>query len=104
MHLDDMKLSQPVISPVLDLSRVKKEAPKIGAMMAIAPISPIASTDHAAAIATQQTALTAGPITPETSINFEQNNYSPDPLSNIEIYRQTNNQLSRLKGFVVAVA
>jgi len=28
---------------------------------------------------------------------FEQNNYSPESLSEIEIYRQTKNQLSQLK-------
>lgn len=36
---------------------------------------------------------------PPTTINqFTQNNYSPKPLNRIEIYRQTQNQLSSLKG------
>ena len=32
----------------------------------------------------------------EKSYTFVQNNYSPKALSTVEIYRQTNNQLSRL--------
>ena len=31
---------------------------------------------------------------------FTQNNYSPKPLSRLEIYRQTKNQFSALKGLV----
>lgn len=34
------------------------------------------------------------------SYSFVQNNYSPKPLSRIEIYRQTKNQFSALKGLV----
>ena len=37
-----------------------------------------------------------------TSVKFEQNNYSPEALTEIEIYRQTKNQLSQLKS-VLAV-
>ena len=33
---------------------------------------------------------------------FTQNNYSPKALSRIEIYRQTKNQFSTLKGLVEA--
>jgi hypothetical protein len=97
--LDNMKLTQPVIAPVLDLSRVKKEAPKIGDMMAIDPLLPIASTAHAAAIAklTPKSVVLTGAQVPTTSVKFEQHNHSPDPLSNIEIYRQTNNQISQIK-------
>lgn len=32
--------------------------------------------------------------------NFTQNNYSPKALSRIDIYRQTKNQFSALKGLV----
>ena len=31
---------------------------------------------------------------------FTQNNYSPKPLSRLEIYRQTKNQFSAMKGLV----
>lgn len=37
---------------------------------------------------------------PVTTYQFTQNNYSPKSLSRIEIYRQTQNQLSTLKGMV----
>ena len=33
----------------------------------------------------------------EVSFRFEQNNYSPEALSDLEIYRQTRNQLSQVK-------
>ena len=36
------------------------------------------------------------------TFSFVQNNYSPKPLSRIEIYRQTKNQISTMKGLVEA--
>lgn len=41
-------------------------------------------------------------ITPTSgnNYNFTQNNYSPKALSRIDIYRQTKNQFSALKGLV----
>jgi hypothetical protein len=53
-------------------------------------------SSQTAALAVAPIASTAAP----TSVTFEQNNYSPDPLSNIEIYRQTNNQISRIKTLI----
>ena len=46
-----------------------------------------------AAAQAEQTAAAPG----GTSVKFEQNNYSPEALTEIEIYRQTKNQLSQLK-------
>ena len=40
----------------------------------------------------------------ETSVSFTQNNYSPKALSRIDIYRQTKNQVSMMKGVVAANA
>jgi hypothetical protein len=37
-------------------------------------------------------------VTVNNNYNMEQNNYSPRALSNIDIYRQTKNQMSALKG------
>ena len=39
-----------------------------------------------------------GGATAQPSTTFIQNNYSPKHLSSIDIYRQTRNQLSSLKG------
>jgi hypothetical protein len=66
-------------------------------------ITAATSFDQATVISDQTAALTTSTIVPAvapTTVKFEQNNYSPDPLSNIEIYRQTNNQLSRIKTLV----
>jgi tape measure domain-containing protein len=90
----------PVISPVLDLANVEQEAGKLGEMLPTPTLTAATSVDQATRISDQQAALealVAAPVVPTQTFSFEQNNYSPDPLSNIEIYRQTNNQMSRLK-------
>ena len=38
----------------------------------------------------------------EPNIQFVQNNYSPKALSRFDIYRQTKNQLSMLKGLMTS--
>jgi phage-related protein len=94
--------TNPVITPVLDLSNVRQSASQLGDILKV-PLVAATSTDQASAIFDQTQAAAAvsaiqAPVA--TTFNFEQKNYSPDPLSNIEIYRQTNNQLSRLKSLV----
>jgi hypothetical protein len=93
---------EPTITPVLDLSQVQKDADKLGDLTNVVPITAAASYGQASAIsdeqlaaqkvAAEQAAAATGP-----AFNFEQNNYSPESLSNIEIYRQTNNQLGSIK-------
>ena len=93
----------PVISPVLDLSNVKKEAGKLGDMIPTPTVTAATSFDQAARISDQKAALEAisvAQVVPSTTVTLNQNNYSPDPLSNIELYRQTNNQLARVKSLV----
>lgn len=91
----------PVISPVLDLSAVEKEAERLVDLTKVPPVAADASLAQAAAISEEKTesdtaraeeAAQAGP-----TLSFEQNNYSPESLSDIEIYRQTKNQLSQAK-------
>jgi tape measure domain-containing protein len=95
--------STPVITPVLDLANVKKNASQLSDIVAIPPLATTLSTDQATAMAAlfnqQKAADTNVPLQPlpERVVHFEQNNYSPDPLSNIEIYRQTNNQIAQIK-------
>jgi hypothetical protein len=99
--LDGVMDLDPVIAPILDLSAVHKEADKLAYLSDIKPIVAAASLDQASAISLEKTALDtaqaaevaqAGP-----SFQFEQNNYSPEALSDVEIYRKTNNQLSQVK-------
>jgi len=96
--LDGIVDVQPTITPVLDLSGVHREAKKMPDLSNVVPITAAASYGQAAVISQQQQAAQtdqaaqaaqAGP-----TFRFEQNNYSPESLSDIEIYRKTNNQLS----------
>jgi hypothetical protein len=99
--LDGIVDAQPVITPVLDLSSVHKEAqnmPDLGAN--VVPITAAASFNQASSISQSQQAVeTAQPETAQAGavLHFEQNNYSPESLTPIEVYRQTNNQLANAK-------
>jgi tape measure domain-containing protein len=93
----------PVIAPILDLSQVKSEAGKLSGLLPTPTIAAATSFDQAARISDQKStldAVAADQVVPGTTVTLNQNNYSPDPLSNIELYRQTNNQLTRLKSLV----
>ena len=93
---------QPVITPVLDLSSVKKNAGQIGAMLGNRPISIDSAYSKAAAIANARLAAQEVTDTPVAeaprAVTFNQYNNSPKALSSAQIYRQTKNQLSVAKG------
>lgn len=89
---------QPTIRPVLDLSEVRSGADRLTAIL---------SRSQAMKISSSMNRETTGEIqngdgTPSVgnSYSFVQNNYSPKALSRIDIYRQTKNQFSALKGLV----
>lgn len=92
---------QPVITPKLDLSTVKKSSGQIGSLLAGQPVSVDAAFAKAKAISTEKassaevSSMAAAPVS--KTVNYTQNNYSPKALSPAEIYRQTNNQLSKAK-------
>lgn len=93
---------RPTITPVLDLSAVKKNAGRLGTMLSTRPISVDSAYSKAVAVynarmASQEVSdIQAAEVT--RSVTFNQYNNSPKALSSAEIYRQTNNQLSRAKG------
>lgn len=92
--------ANPVITPVLDLTQVRSQSEELAALTQVAPTTAGVSTDQASAISSAQTAaqVEQANIPPGgTSVKFEQNNYSPEALSEIEIYRQTKNSLSQIK-------
>lgn len=89
---------QPTIRPVLDLSEVRSGAGRLTAIL---------SRSQAMKISSSMNRETTGEIqngdgTPSVgnSYSFVQNNYSPKALPRIDIYRQTKNQFSALKGLV----
>ncbi len=84
----------PTITPVLDLTQVKQEAKKLGDISNVTPLR------IAAEISSVRQAQLDTDVDPETGakvFKFEQNLYSPEALSEAEIYRQTSNQLSQAK-------
>ena len=90
----------PVITPILDLTQVRAQAGELGALTQVTPITAAASYGQASLISSAQLASQTDQevVAPgATSVKFEQNNYSPEALTEIEIYRQTKNQLSQLK-------
>ncbi len=100
--LDGLMDMDPVITPVLDLTNVQAEAKKLAGLTNVTPITAAASYDQAASISAAQEAAQTVSITSNeppspTEIKFEQNNYSPEALSTLDIYRRTNNQLSQAK-------
>jgi hypothetical protein len=93
--------AQPVITPVLDLTNVKREAGKVDGLLTPTPITAGSSWRQATAISAEDRARQDQRLAEESrlgsTINFEQNNYSPKALSDVEIYRRTKNQLSQTK-------
>ena len=90
----------PVITPVLDLSDVQEKAKKMADLYSASEIAAGASYGQAVAISqSQRAAQEAAPAETQSvqEIKFEQNNYSPESLSETEIYRLTNNQLSQAR-------
>jgi hypothetical protein len=102
--------AQPTIKPVLDLSDVKSGAGLISSLLTTSSIAVGTSYNAASSIAVdtrtaQQVATETTPVatTPVTnSLTFVQNNTSPTALSSADIYRQTKNQLSVVKGALVS--
>lgn len=93
--------TRPVITPVLDLSGIKENAGQINGILNGNPISVSSSYAKARTIADAQLAARTSAASDQaagSSFNYTQNNYSPKALSQAEIYRQTNNQLSKVKG------
>ena len=92
----------PVISPVLDLTNLKESTRKIGSMFPGQSLSLASSVGIGRVSSTSSLDAQNGAATQQ--INFTQNNYSPKALSRVEIYRQTKNQISMMKGVTTANA
>lgn len=89
----------PVISPVLDLNQVQREARKLAGLTNVTPITAATSYRGAAAIdlIPSDSSDISGGADGAKVFKFEQNIHSPTALSEAEIYRQTHNQLSQAK-------
>lgn len=91
-----------IIRPVLDLTDVKKDANQIGSMLTPAPLkldtSSAKARDASAGYSANRAAQQAVSESSTTSFEYTQINNSPKALPRAEIYRQTKNQLSTVKG------
>lgn len=93
----------PVITPILDLTSVRDRAKELAELTKDVPLTAAASFGQASIISSERVAAQGEEpaATPAgTSVTFEQNNYSPEALTEIEIYRNTRNQLSQLKSIL----
>ena len=98
---------QPTIAPVVDLTNVQNGAKKMRGILTRGISTSFsynkalnASTTNVPDALRNSTDRTS---TVSNSYNFTQNNYSPKALSRKEIYRQTRNQFSALKGAVSGI-
>ena len=94
---DDIDMN-PTITPVLDLSQITNDANKLSSMLntdasysAAARVSGQLQSNRQVADVSTIPEETTAPV----QVNFTQNNTSPKALSDVEIYRQTNNLLNR---------
>lgn len=97
--LTDMDVMSPTITPVLDLSRVQREASKLGGMIGLAPMSPDAPYVRGAELAhvsVNEADANVGVAAPSVT-TFIQNNHSPKALSTADIYRGTKSQIAMAK-------
>ena len=94
----------PTISPVLDLTQVKKDAGEIADILKMPEFNVDGSLNSAKNAGSGFEENRSGGDTPDDgtssggdTYNYTQNNNSPKALDDIEIYRQTKNLISRTK-------
>lgn len=91
--------TQPTIRPILDLSDIESGSRMLGSMLNNDIVNlgediKLRNVKFEGSSENNQNGVNGN----EQSLTFVQNNYSPKHLSSIDIYRQTRNQLSSLKG------
>lgn len=98
-YAEDSMEIHPVISPVLDLTSLRQNANTINTLF---PSQSLALASAIGVGRSSQSSTENNDAMPVAGaqINFTQNNYSPKALSRIDIYRQTKNQISMMKGVV----
>jgi hypothetical protein len=98
--LSDLDEFNPVITPVLDLTNIQREALALGSMFGVVPIG-VSSFAQAGVIAEEDRVRRYEPETeepaPPQEITFEQNIYSPTALRTADIYKATRSQIAMAK-------
>lgn len=99
----------PTIRPVLDLSDIQKNGKNLGDLLAVDNLQIGSVHNKASRVArgmfkdVPKTNDLAPGDSPNTPLSFVQNNYSPKALSRIDIYRNTKNQISTMKGVLETI-
>ena len=83
--------TSPVITPVIDLDSVRKQAEEMNGLFGDM------STHVNAALYPQNQ---NGQSNANNGMTFIQNNYSPEALDRLEIYRQTRNQFAQARNLI----
>jgi len=100
-QLSNLDEFNPVITPVLDLTKVQSESSKIAGYMGVSAITPDTSLQQARLISTATNLANASntaPVAPApTEVTFTQTITSPAALSTNDIYRNTRNQITLAK-------
>lgn len=95
----------PTIRPVLDLEQVQRDAVKMADILNVVPITAAASYGQAASISSatkaRQETVDQAAGSNVASVVFNQTNTSPEALSEVDIYRQTKNQLALAKSVLL---
>ena len=89
----------PTIRPVIDLTDINNKTAEINALFAEnRALRTQASFDVVSSKSAESSNQSNTDISETPSVAYYQYNYSPKALSRLEIYRQTKNQLSMMKG------
>lgn len=99
--LGDLNIS-PTITPILDLTRMQNEASRIDGLLSVQPIDAGVSLRDAQALSNAVAEAQEGKDDDSKSaeggdVNFYQYNTSPKAIGAVEVYRNTNNQISLAK-------
>lgn len=99
----DINLS-PTVTPVIDLTQFKKDAGLMTGLVGVSAVRAEMSFGQASRISMERQAAREAELAMQGAsagsspvVKFEQNNYSPEALSVVDIYRNTNNQLSQIE-------
>ena len=82
------------ITPVLDTSSIYNQASKTGNMISDRQLKIVQAIRQGVDYGRGNSGVNAQ--TTDPTYTFVQNNYSPKALSSLDIYRQTNNMISRI--------
>ena len=93
----------PVITPIIDMTNIDSGLSGMNSKFSKLKITPEGTLLKASTVSNQNRSVSEfekanAKVAP--SLVFTQNNYSPKALSRLDIYRQTKNQFSALKGLV----